>query len=342
MADVARRAGVHPATVSRALSQAPGVSDAVRARIQQCASELGYRPNPLVSALIRTRRSPHRLGYHATLAYLIPAVPGREDAYRVDYAELFAGAQTRAMDFGYRLEEFSPTVARLPSQRLSTILAARAIPGVLLAPLKKASDIVDLDLARFAVVAVGFSQRTPVRRVVHNHFGAVRTALAECRRRHYDRIGLVLPRRVNEKVENRWVAAYVTDFFERGSTGTWLPPLILDEENDHEVFRIWLRDYRPNVIIGLQHLTPILHWLQVDGIRVPDDIGLVTLDQRDGKVAFAGIYQDYRMLGATAIEQLVSLVERNERGLCPRATSLSLAGVWRDGETLKPLQDPQV
>ncbi|MGK7864893.1 LacI family DNA-binding transcriptional regulator [Falsiroseomonas sp. E2-1-a4] len=54
--DVARAAGVSQSVVSRAFSQAPGVSPATRERIEQAAAELGYRHNQLARGLI-TRRS---------------------------------------------------------------------------------------------------------------------------------------------------------------------------------------------------------------------------------------------------------------------------------------------
>ncbi|MCK4176155.1 LacI family DNA-binding transcriptional regulator [Aciditerrimonas ferrireducens] len=63
LADVARLAGVHPATASRALNQVDGsglVSPATVARVTAAANRLGYRPNPVARSL-RTRRS-HTVG----------------------------------------------------------------------------------------------------------------------------------------------------------------------------------------------------------------------------------------------------------------------------------------
>jgi len=53
MADVARRAGVSIATVSRALRDVPGVSQQTRDRIRQIAQELSYVVSPEASALSR-------------------------------------------------------------------------------------------------------------------------------------------------------------------------------------------------------------------------------------------------------------------------------------------------
>ena len=54
--DVAARAGVSSATVSRVLADKPHVSAAVRERVSKAARDLGYRPNRIARSL-RTRRS---------------------------------------------------------------------------------------------------------------------------------------------------------------------------------------------------------------------------------------------------------------------------------------------
>src|ERR1700730_18043388 len=60
--DVARLAGVHPATASRALRPETSilVSEETVARVRAAAQSLGYRPNPVARSL-RTRRS-HTIG----------------------------------------------------------------------------------------------------------------------------------------------------------------------------------------------------------------------------------------------------------------------------------------
>jgi LacI family transcriptional regulator len=64
--DVARRAGVHPATASRALNPATRsvVSDETASRVLDAAREIGYQPNPMARGL-KTNRS-------STIGVLIP------------------------------------------------------------------------------------------------------------------------------------------------------------------------------------------------------------------------------------------------------------------------------
>jgi LacI family transcriptional regulator len=68
LSDVAERAGVHPATVSRALSDSTShmVNATTRERVVAAAQELGYRPNPIARSL-KTNRS-------FTVAVLVPDI----------------------------------------------------------------------------------------------------------------------------------------------------------------------------------------------------------------------------------------------------------------------------
>jgi hypothetical protein len=67
--DVATRTGVHRTTVSLALRDHPRIPAETRARVRAAAEALGYRINPLVSALMQSRRT-GRAVKHVTLAYV--------------------------------------------------------------------------------------------------------------------------------------------------------------------------------------------------------------------------------------------------------------------------------
>lgn len=334
MADVARKLGVHVSTVSRALRHGKGVSAAVRQQVQQAAAALGYRPNPLVAALIRSRRNPHRKKFHATLGYLTPRWPAGEHAYRRDYQLLLEGARERAAGLGYGLAQVPLGAEGMPSQRLAEILTARTIAGLVLPPLHESTHAVAFDWAHWPLVAIGHSQRIPVPRVVHDQVHALRLALARCRERGRTRIGLVLPRRVSEKVEDRWLAAFLLERLRRRKGISLLPPLLLEERDDQSVFQRWRKKHRPDALIGLPHLTPLEHWLAAEALQVPRDVAVVTLDCRPTGRKYAGIDQDYVHLGGMAIELLVSLVERRAPTLSHRPIALTMEGVWRDGASL--------
>jgi LacI family transcriptional regulator len=144
------------------------------------------------------------------------------------------------------------------------------------------------------------------------------------------RIGLVLPRRVSDKVEGRWVAAFLLERSVRRS-GLLLPPLLLDESQDAAAFGRWVKRYRPDAIIGLQHQTPLRQWLRSGARLGGSDVALVTLDARPFGERYAGIDQDYAALGRVAVEQLVNRIERRGASLRAGAVfSVMVEGRWRD------------
>nr|AWJ66340.1 transcriptional regulator, LacI family [uncultured bacterium] len=84
--DVARRAGVSIATVSRALNNSGAVSEDARAAVEQAAEDLGYRPNPAA----RTLHGKTTGG----LGVLLPFVSGEF------FSELLNGLDEAAQDVG--------------------------------------------------------------------------------------------------------------------------------------------------------------------------------------------------------------------------------------------------
>ena len=118
MADVAQRAGVSAATVSRALSGSPLVSEETRARVRAVATEAGYAVNSSARAL-RMRRV-------GAIEVLIPIVEARDGAMSDPFFLDMIGALSDALaarDHDMLLSTRAPWAA---SGRADPILAGRA------------------------------------------------------------------------------------------------------------------------------------------------------------------------------------------------------------------------
>lgn len=89
MSDVARRAGVSSATVSYALSGAPGVSEERRERILAIAAEMGFRPNRIAREL--------RSGTTKAIGLLLA------DIANPFYTEVAGGVVAAAAEEGYEV-----------------------------------------------------------------------------------------------------------------------------------------------------------------------------------------------------------------------------------------------
>ena len=113
MAEIAQELGVASSTVSRALRGDPRISVEMRQRVETLAKNTGYRPNPLVSALMASRRRRGGGGEVDVIA-LVTNYGGREswrakDVCRWEY-EASLRAQPRS-DFVSRFFPLPNTVA---------------------------------------------------------------------------------------------------------------------------------------------------------------------------------------------------------------------------------------
>jgi hypothetical protein len=174
--------------------------------------------------------------------------------------------------------------------------------------------------------------------VCNDHYFSSLMAVRECHRRGYRRPGLLLHRIHQLRFQGRWEAGYLV-------AGRMLPglklavPCYVDGWEKPEPILAWLRREHPDVIItpGAEGL---LGTLQEAGYRVPLDLGLALLACPQPGDSHAGVYQNGRLTGALAVDTLISLVERNERGLPEQATTLMVEGSWNEGRTLRPLPGP--
>jgi hypothetical protein len=113
-------------------------------------------------------------------------------------------------------------------------------------------------------------------------------------------------------------------------------PLYVDDWQDVAQILAWLKREKPDVIFtpAGDVLPELLHRA---GWRIPEDIGFALLACPQPGDRFSGVYQNGAMIGALAVDTLISMVERHERGLPAQATTLMVEGQWNEGETLRKM-----
>jgi LacI family transcriptional regulator len=146
--DVAAAAGVHPATASRALN--PGtrllVSQETAQRVNDAATRLGYRPNPVARSL-RTRRS-------NTIGVLIP------DLNNPLFPPIIRGIEDRLAEHGY-VALIGNTDADLARERLVfDQMMARHVDGFVLGTATAGSPVL-AEAARGDVPVVLMNRTSP-------------------------------------------------------------------------------------------------------------------------------------------------------------------------------------
>lgn len=336
--DVAARAGVHRSTVALALRDHPRIPESTRRRIQAIAKKLGYRLNPLVAALMRSRRTGTPVK-HVTLAFVTnyPTRFGWEPAQH-DRPNFFPGAVARAREFGYKLDHLWLGEPGMTPKRFCDVLAARGIHGLLISRLPPGQHSLDLVWDRFSCVSLGLTLRSPrLHHVTENHFDTAWQAMQECRERGYRRVGFVFSEANDSpRVGDRWLSAYLGQQLQF-PPATRLP-VCPGEPTDQSTFAAWFRRHRPDALL-VNHCTPVLHWLEAMGKKVPADVGLVELEDHP-KLGCAGVYYDPAKIGALGVDMLVGLMHRNETGVPTNQHEILLTGEWREGTTLPVLDRP--
>jgi DNA-binding LacI/PurR family transcriptional regulator len=332
--EIADRAGVSKMTVSLALRGHAGTATATRERLRTLAAEMGYRPNPLIVAYMAQLRARRRRAFAGTIAFAALGPPPQRTAPGGNQmAEIFRGAQRRAEALGYRIEWFPLDGPAAEGARLSEILTARGILGVVLGANRLIEERYHLDWSQFALAAIGRSEiGHELHRTGADYYRAVREACQRCRARGYRRIGLAITREHDAAHQNLHRSAFL------GAQCEWPRaqhvPLLIAETWTPDTFLDWVRAHRPDVVIT--SFDDPLQWLRTAGIDVPGDIGLIRPHISDASLQLAGFLIDDAELGAAAIDLIVEQLHHNERGLPETVKRVSLPGRWFEGRSLRP------
>lgn len=332
--DVADRAGVHRSTVALALRDHPRIPADTRQRIRALAHKLGYRLNPLVAALMQSRRS-GRAVKHVTLAFVTnyPTRDGWMPEHH-DRPNFFPGAAARAGDFGYKLEHFWLAEPGMTPTRFCDILTTRGIHGILLGRLPPGQTAIEMLWERFSCVALGMTLRSPrLHHVTENHFDTATQGMQQCLDRGYRRVGFVFTdANDSPRVGERWLGAYLMQ--QQRFPARDRLPVCPGVPATREGFARWFDRHRPDALL-VNHAPPMLAWLRTLGRHSPRDVGLIELEDRPQN-GCAGVHYDPAKVGALAIEMLVGLMHRNEKGIPLDQHEILLSGEWREGSTLPP------
>jgi len=215
MAAIAARAGVHVTTVSAALRNRPTLPLATRQRIQALAAEMGYRPDPALSALVAYRDGAKPRKTKIPLAYITNwhSMWGWKESPA--HAEFYNGAAARAEQLGYRLEHFWLGAPGLTHERLSELLHRRGINGLVFASqLRRFERPVELDWSHFAAVKIDFSPHEPaLHNITNDQRASMQLAVQHARAAGYTRIGCVMPTWWDDFVDHAWSAGFLAEQF---------------------------------------------------------------------------------------------------------------------------------
>ncbi|WP_158277502.1 LacI family DNA-binding transcriptional regulator [Opitutus sp. ER46] len=340
MKTIAAQAGVTQATVSMSLAKNPRIPATTRERIQAIAQRLGYQPNPYLSTLMRVRRHGKVLSERPVLALVSgqPTADGWRNHPAPTIRQMREGALERAAARGFRAQDFWLRRDGMSDERFSEMLHARGIEGVLLSPPAEGARPPQLKWEYFSAVSLSVPlPNLTLATVCNDHYFSSLQVARECHARGYRRPGLILLEFHQQRFQGRWEAGVLM-------AGQMLPdlhvapPLYLTDRNDPAPLTRWLKAERPDVIItpSVETVPVLLPTLARLRRRVPESIGLAVLAVPSLGSPISGIFQNGARIGATAIDTLVSLIERHEHGLPSQASTVMVEGQWNEGTSLRP------
>ena len=333
--EIAQAAGVSQNTVSLALRGDARLSEETGERIRRIANEMGYRPNPLVSALMAQMKH-RRPSYTSTLAIVIEGPRRKELPGHPSLERALRGARDRAGHRGYNVEMYWILDAGLSVSRLESILRNRAIHGLIWHPRLEATDPPAFSWGHFAAAVLAVLDRrfAAFHSASAQPFRHVETALEELERRGCRRPALAIPRRYEWIMDHLYSGAMLTLPERLGLP--LIPPFSASPWN-RDSFLKWFEIQKPDAV--LTRSTELLDWVLSAGIRVPEELSLVHRGWNERLRDWAGVDPAAESIGAAAADLVIDQLNANERGIPAVPKMVLTGGRWVDGGTVRSVND---
>lgn len=331
--DVAREAGVAPSTVSRALAGAPRVSEATRARIEQIASDLGYRPSRSAQSLRSSRTR--------TLGAMFPSLENPitvqqltvtvREAYLLGYSVFVTDAQESP-------EIQAAQIARMVEHRVDGVILGRGLFRVDESLRELLASDIPVEggpalLGRDGTAADRWDTAFP--ELIDRESPAV-VAAARCLLHNgHRRVAFIGRMDEPTTVGQKRFDAVRGAFREAGQDDSLVTRVGVDEPSScvAEMQRVLASSDRPSAVVcssGL--LTPhTLQGIASAGMSVPDDVSFVTFGDSAWHQAYvpslSTVRHDYASSARMGVQRIVARIEGTP---LPDATPGSAEFVRRD------------
>jgi LacI family transcriptional regulator len=306
--DVAAHAGVSVGSASRVVNGASNVAAELRERVNAAIAELGYRPNHAARSL--------RLRSTRTIGCML------SDVTNPLYGKIFHAFEDRLRAAGYVVLLANSLNSAEREVEILATFDARGMDGVIIAPGNERDDAVVHAVQTLSMPAVVLDRDIAphLDHVQFDHLPGMRAATAHLTGLGHRQIALLVARADRRNMRGR------VDGFRAGLAAAGVAvddALIVELPNAmsscyHEVSQLLARRPRPTALILLGSLlTDALNAIATHGLRIPDDISLVSLGDPD----FARSYTppittlrvDVQQIAERVVTLLLNRVEHGER-----------------------------
>jgi len=375
--ELAEQTGFSTATVSLALRHSPEVKPETGEIIRQTARKLGYQAHPYVRAhmaAIRKGRPPKVREVLAYLCYDLESPGG--DPYPGKTGRRLRAAERRAHELGFMVKPYNLRSAHWTPSHLRGVLESTGVRGLLVELPAYKSRHLSFQFSNFKVVGFREVPGYSFPLILNDAYRNQLIAFARLWERGYRRIARVhfYHRSMESLYEGN--AAYhlaqsmlcppedripvlqfetLTDLLEQYvQQGKWKesPHLLpgydwlkaqtwrLSAGKPISYYRdafmdAWHAEFQPEVYISLDGR--VRYSLEANGLRVPEDVGLVHLDVGEETYPWSGMRAREDVQTRLAVDRLVDLLNRSASTPEENEWNIRVPGDWWNGKTTRLL-----
>lgn len=138
--DIASKAGVSVATVSRVLNKKPDVSEKTKKKIEKFIEEMGYNPSGVARGLVLQRTY--------TIGLIVP------DITNPFYPEIARGIENRAKNLGYTVVLCDTDNNEQEEENIISLLKSKRVDGIILSSTNNEKELKKLADENFPMVTI--------------------------------------------------------------------------------------------------------------------------------------------------------------------------------------------
>lgn len=333
--DLAAALNLSASTISLALRKHRSIPAATQDRVFTMARELGYRQDARMAQHMAYIRSRQKRTSLLPLAYVHNFASALETLQNDGTRIAFTAASQRANELGYYLEEFWINEPGMTYRRLQRILKSRSIEGIYLQI--DPEDLPAMGIEQFAAVANGppfkHSQVHSVFPDAMFNFDLLFKKIAAA---GYRRPGVCQWGTYGNHIYQSILPKTLSHFLEQHPGSGRIPVLRLQatqRESDRKCAD-WLQRWKPDVILTNDAFPFLIkNWIDNKQALLSWD----TSNQHTPHIS--GIDRNLETVSRVSIEQLVGMINRNERGSPSNPYSIQIKGHWVEGRTFPVRSD---
>lgn len=318
--DVARKAGVSTATVSRVLRDFPGIRDKTRKKVLKAVTELNYEINAVARSLRQKKTN--------SIGIIVGNVLSQF------YSVIAKSVEDTANKFGYHTILCNGDENSQKELEYLKVLKSNRVDGIILTPTGKNSEYVQhLINSRTKVVLLDrLIEGVDCDAVLVNNANGAYKAVKHLIDQGYRKIGIVngyLDRTTGAERLKGYLKAIEEGGIDRDGSlikignfkkesGKKLTKELLEQSNRPEAIFTTNIDMSMGALIAIKEMR----------LAIPDDIGIVCFDDSDwaliSEPSITVIRQPVYQLGSTAAELLIKKIEDNKDDSDHRPTVVTL------------------